>query len=86
MKVAVALEAIKQQKTIAEIAAAYGVHPTQIGKWKRQVLEGLEQIFGKDHQRQTREQSELIQELYRDLGQKQHEVNWLKKKIGIFDP
>jgi|SRR3990167_9253471 len=86
VKVTVALEAIKEQKTMAEISSTYGVHPTQIGKWKHQVMAGLEQLFAKDHDRQKHEQSDLIQELYRDLGQKEHEINWLKKKIGIFDP
>jgi len=86
VKVTVALEAIKEQKTMAEISSTYGVHPTQIGKWKHQVMTGLEQIFAKDQGRQSPEKSELNEELYRDLGQKEHEINWLKKKIWIFDP
>ena len=85
VKVTVALEAIKEQKTMSEISSTYGVHPTQIGKWKHQVMAGLEQLFAKDPDKQGHEQAELIQELYRDLGQKEHEINWLKKKIGIFD-
>ena len=45
LKARVALEAIKGHKTANEIAAEYGVHPTQIAQWKKQALDGLPELF-----------------------------------------
>jgi transposase-like protein len=44
-KALVALDAIRGERTIAELAAAYGVHPVQVGKWKKQALEGQPKVF-----------------------------------------
>ena len=44
-KATVALEAVKNQKTIAQIASDYGVHPNQVGKWKKQLLQELPKVF-----------------------------------------
>ena len=44
-KATVALEAVKNQKTIAQIASEYGIHPNQVGKWKKQLLQVLPQVF-----------------------------------------
>ena len=46
LKAKVAVEAIKSQKTAAQIAQMFGVHPTQVGGWKKQVLAGLPDVFG----------------------------------------
>ncbi len=56
MKAQVALEAIKGQKTANEMAAEYGVHPTQIAQWKKQVLDELPQVFS---QRREKAEEEL---------------------------
>jgi len=84
-KAKVALEAIKEQKTIAELASLYGVHPTQITKWKRKALDFIQEIFSDKFQSQVKDDDELIQELYKQIGKLQVERDWLKKKIGLIE-
>src|SRR5258708_10508593 len=83
-KAKVSLEALKEQKTIAELASMYGVHPTQITKWKKKALEILSQGFSEQKKQQEHNDGELIQELYRQIGRLKVEVDFLKKKMGIF--
>ena len=84
-KAKVALEAIKEQKTIAEIASIYGIHPTQIAKWKRKVLDGFELLFNNKIRSRDQEQEELIEALYKQIGQLKVESDFLKKKIGLIE-
>lgn len=84
-KAKVALEAIKEQKTIAELASIYGVHPTQITKWKKKALDFIAQIFSDKFHQQTKSDDELIEELYKQIGKLQVERDWLKKKIGLIE-
>mgnify|MGYP003800412409 FL=1 len=79
-KARVALEAVKGEKTIAQIASEYGVHPNQIGQWKRKLLEELPMLFSDKRSRHDRDQEELESELYRQIGQLKVEIDWLKKK------
>ena len=85
----VALAAIKGEKTLAQISSDYQVHPTQIGLWRKQVLAHLPEIF-KDNRRKEKRQQEEYQEqldnLYRIVGQKDIELDWLKKKLSILHP
>ncbi len=83
-KAKVALEAIKEQKTIAELASLYKVHPTQITKWKKRALDILSQGFSEQQKQQEHNDRELIQELYQQIGRLKVEVDFLKKKMGIF--
>lgn len=78
-KAKVALEAIREQKTIAELSSHYGVHRVQIQKWKKQVLEGLEGMFSKKSANLAQEQERLNDELYKQIGQLKVENEWLKK-------
>lgn len=82
-KAKVALEAIKNERTIAEIASEYGVHPNQIAKWKRQVLEELPKVFSGKRDKDERGGQELIEQLYQQIGQLKVELDWVKKKAGI---
>ena len=75
------MEAIKEQKTIAELASLYGVHPTQITKWKRKALDFIAQIFSDKFHEQAKSDDELIQELYKTIGKLQVERDWLKKRL-----
>ena len=77
-----ALEAIKNQRTIAEIASEYGVHPSQVNKWKRQVLDGISTIFSGNNGNDKRDSEKLQAELYQQIGQLKVELDWLKKKVG----
>ncbi len=80
LKAKVALEAIKGQKTANEIAAEYGVHPSQIAQWKKQVLDGLPDLFSTRESRQAKGEEALIANLYQEIGQLKVQVDWLEKK------
>ena len=82
-KAKVALEALKGLKSSAELASQFGVHPTQIAKWKKQALEELPGVFSSRRQRQEQEEEALKARLYQQIGQLQVELDWLKKKVGL---
>ena len=81
-KAQVALEAIRNQSTIAEIASENGIHPSQVNKWKRQALDGLPGIFSGNHDKGIQDSEKLQAELYQQIGQLKVELDWLKKKVG----
>lgn len=88
-KARVALAAIKAEKTTAQISSDYQVHSTQIGLWKKQALDNLAELF-KDN-RKKEKQAELnyqeqLDNLYKVIGQRDIELDWLKKKLSIFKP
>lgn len=82
IKAKVALEAIKGQKTANEIASEYGVQPTQIAQWKKQVLGELPQLFASAGTREKTDE-ERIAALYQEIGQLKVELDWLKKKWDV---
>ena len=82
-KAEVALEAIRNQQTISQIASQYGVHPNQVSKWKRKAVEGLVEVFSDGRERREKDQQQLIDELYRQIGKLKVELDWLKKKSGL---
>src|SRR5579859_5301966 len=84
-KAKVALEAIKEQKTIAELSSIYAVHATQITKWKKKALDFIQQIFSDKLQQQAKSDDEMIAELYKQIGKLQVEKDWLKKKTGLIE-
>jgi transposase-like protein len=63
----------------------YSVHPTQITKWKRQALEILSAGFSEKQKKKEYDERELVQELYQQIGRLKVEVDFLKKKMGIFE-
>ena len=79
-KAKVALEAVKGEKTIAQIASEFKVHSNQIRQWRNHLLEMLPDIFSNRRKTQDKEREELEAELYRQIGQLKVEVEWLKKK------
>jgi transposase len=82
-KARVALEAIRGDRTVAEIAAAYGVHPNQISKWKKQALDELPKIFSGRYEKTEAQGKELSDQLYQQIGRLKVELDWLKKKAGL---
>lgn len=83
MKARIALEAIKSQKTIQEIASHYGVHPNQVTTWKRQAVQGTPSLFADRRSHPDTSDETLKAELYQQIGQLQVELDWLKKKSGL---
>lgn len=83
LKARVALEAIKGQKTIQEIASHYGVHPNQVTNWKRQAVQGAPTLFVDRRSQSDAAEEALKAELYQQIGQLQVELEWLKKKSGL---
>lgn len=83
-KARIALEAIKGHKTANQLASEYGVHGTQIGQWKKQLLAELPTIFSTRKAQDQQQQEELTAQLYQQIGQLKVELDWLKKKAGSF--
>ncbi len=82
-KAKIATEAIKGQKTVQEIANHYGVHPNQVGQWKKQAIEHLPEIFSDRRAKEQQSEEELKAQLYQQIGQLQMELEWFKKKSGL---
>jgi len=80
-KAKVALEALKGLKTSAEISSEFSVHPTQIAKWKKELREGLPELFAGKKSAVDKDKDQLIDKLYKQIGQTQVENDWLKKKL-----
>lgn len=81
-KAKVAIEAIKGQRTVAELAGQYQVHPNQISQWKRQLLDSADQAFSGRAAADRQQQDELTARLYQQIGQLKVELDWLQKKSG----
>ena len=87
-KALIVLEALKEEKTIAQIAAENSVHPNQIHQWKKQALENFQQLFESDRQGEKARDAEhgkQLDELYAEIGRLSAQLSWLKKKSGLHD-
>src|SRR5262249_47650720 len=81
----VTIEAIKANRTTAQIEQNSGIHPTQVGGWKRQALAGLPDVFSNSRE-QIRQQADAEKdELYKQIGQLKVELDFLKKRAGLID-
>lgn len=84
-KAKVALEALKMQATVQQIAVRFGVHPQQVTRWKRQALEGLEEVFNSRRHNDRKSAEEEKDRLFEQIGRLKVELDWLKKKAGPFE-
>ena len=82
-KAKVALEALKGEKTLAQISAEYGVHPNQVGQWKQELISRSAELFGKSAKGTSADQHELIDKLHRIIGEIKVENDWFKKKLQL---
>ena len=81
-KAQVALAALKGDKTVNELASHYGVHPTLIHAWKKQLLTGAQQVFQNGSKVATTDAEAQKAELFEQIGRLKMELEWLKKKVG----
>ena len=85
-KAKVAIEAIKENQTIAEIASKFEVHSSQIHKWKKQLLNQAMELFtDRRKQKEAKKEQDIKDELFQKIGKLNVELDWLKKKSGIDD-
>ena len=84
-KAKIALEALKGNLTHNEITKKYGVHASQVNKWKKQLKEKMGDIFSDRKKQVDRDKDKYIDELHQQIGQLTIEVSWLKKKSELFD-
>jgi transposase len=80
LPILLALAAARGDKTTAQLAAQFGVHGNQVAAWKKQLLDGVEELFVDGRRRKSDEASADEQELYEQIGRLKMEVEWLKKK------
>ena len=81
-KARVAMEAIKDEKTIAQISSEYEVHSNLIMQWKKRLKENASNIFIRKNEQEP-DNKQLIENLYKQIGKSQMEIDWFKKKLGL---
>lgn len=81
-KANVAMEAVKGEETIVQLAQRFEVHPTMIRKWKRQMEKGAIGVFGDDREQQKKDGEALVAKLYQEIGQLKVERDFLERKLG----
>lgn len=77
------MEAAKGIKTTNQIGSEYEAHPTQIGFWKKNLLERAPELFSDKRNPENKTKDELIERLYKTIGQRDVELDWLKKKLHL---
>ena len=80
-------ELLKEEKTINQLAAELGVHPTQLKEWKKTALQGLPELFSREGKagEQAKVHEQQVNELYNEIGRLTTQVSWLKKK-SVLNP
>ena len=81
-KAKVALAAVRNDETVAELSVRFGIHPTMISSWKRALLDGAADVFDKGQKSRKQNESQ-VEELYRHIGQLKVERDFLSKKLSL---
>jgi putative transposase len=85
-KAQIVLEMLKEERTVTQISSEYGIHTSQLYKWKNQALEGLPNLFEEDLKTEKAlkaKHEKQLKDLYAEIGRLTTQLNWLKKKSGI---
>ena len=84
-KARVVLELLREELTVSQISSKYEVHPTQLSKWRKAVIEGMPELLSDNRKRDNliKEHEEVVKELYAQIGELSSKLDWLKKKSGI---
>jgi putative transposase len=87
-KAQVVRELLKEEKTLAQLAAEHGVHPTQLIKWRTMALDGLPSLFTRQDSTTAlkADYEARLAALYEELGRVSTQVAWLKRKSGLEPP
>jgi transposase-like protein len=84
-KAKVALEAIRGERTLNQLASQFHVHPVQIGHWRKAAMEQLADLFVDGRKRKPRDGEVEKEALFEEIGRLKMELDWLKKKVGLLD-
>jgi len=85
-KAQIVQEILKEEKSVSQISAEYGIHTSQLYKWRERVLTGMADLFddqGKSEKALKARHEAQIDELYAEIGKLTTQLSWLKKKSGI---
>jgi len=80
-KAKIAMELISEKESLAAVCSKYSIHPTQARRWKDHAMEVLQLSFTSKKKSELKVKDELIEELYKQIGQLKVELDWLKKKM-----
>ena len=83
-KARVALEAVKGDRSLSELASRYEVHPNQIGQWRKALLASIPEVFSEKRHRKDQDGEAEKAKLYEEIGRLKMELDWLKKKADLF--
>jgi transposase-like protein len=84
-KARVAVEALRDEKTLSQLGSQYKVHPLQIAKWRKAALDQLPELFVDGRKRPHHQTEAETTALYEEIGRLKVELDWLKKKAGLLE-
>jgi transposase-like protein len=82
-KAKVAVEAIRGERTLSQLASQYHVHPIQVGQWRKTALEQMADLFVDGRKRKGDDGDVEKEALFEEIGRLKVELDWLKKKVGL---